>query len=199
MWLRLKNRQLINLQPVGILNHVLFLLNCFTMAKEAQEGKRKYGLSLSYGEGNVNGKKAIGLDWQNNNFARASRFFSLPSLHGYNVKMPNFTFCRGHENKTTINFSLFPNLNTVFYTRKICQHLTNWTSWNKRDKIWSSANSLFTWRFRSRRRRCCWSSLMIKKYLLCVFTWRHRNHIGVPNLSCGSWTLLLCKRFLLFQ
>ena len=36
MWLRLKNRQPINLQPVGILNHVLFLLNCFTMAKEAQ-------------------------------------------------------------------------------------------------------------------------------------------------------------------
>ena len=24
---------------------------------------------------NENGKKAIGLDWQNNNFARASRFF----------------------------------------------------------------------------------------------------------------------------
>ena len=36
MWSRLKNRQLISLQPVGILNHVLFLLNCFTMAKEAQ-------------------------------------------------------------------------------------------------------------------------------------------------------------------
>ena len=27
------------------------------------------------GEGNENGKKAIGLDWQNNNFARASLFF----------------------------------------------------------------------------------------------------------------------------
>ena len=26
-------------------------------------------------DGNENGKKAIGLDWQNNNFARASRFF----------------------------------------------------------------------------------------------------------------------------
>ena len=26
-------------------------------------------------EGNENGKKAIGLDWQENNFARASRFF----------------------------------------------------------------------------------------------------------------------------
>ena len=25
----------------------------------------------------------------------------------------------------------------------ICQHLTNWTRWNKRDKVWSSANSIF--------------------------------------------------------
>ena len=27
------------------------------------------------GDGNENSKEAIGLDWQNNNFARASRFF----------------------------------------------------------------------------------------------------------------------------
>ena len=27
------------------------------------------------GDGNKNGKKAIGLDWQNNNFTRASLFF----------------------------------------------------------------------------------------------------------------------------
>ena len=27
------------------------------------------------GDGKKNGKKAIGLDWQNNNFARALRFF----------------------------------------------------------------------------------------------------------------------------
>ena len=33
-------------------------------------------LSLgSDGDGNENGKKAIGLDWQNNYFARAARFF----------------------------------------------------------------------------------------------------------------------------
>ena len=31
-------------------------------------------LSKDDGDGNENGKKAIGLDWQNNNFARA-RFF----------------------------------------------------------------------------------------------------------------------------
>ena len=37
--------------------------------------------------------------------------------------------------------------------QKICQHLTNKTSWNKRGKVWSSAKSLFKWRFRNRRRR----------------------------------------------
>ena len=31
--------------------------------------------SLSNDDDNENGKKAIGLDWQNNNFARASGFF----------------------------------------------------------------------------------------------------------------------------
>jgi len=31
--------------------------------------------SLSNGDSNENGKKALGLDWQNNHFARASRFF----------------------------------------------------------------------------------------------------------------------------
>ena len=46
-----------------------------------------------------------------------------------------------------------------FNSRKNCQHLTNWTSWNKCDKVWSSATSLFNWRFRSRRCRRCLSSL----------------------------------------
>ena len=32
-------------------------------------------LSNGDGNGNENGKKAIGLDWQNNRFARASRLF----------------------------------------------------------------------------------------------------------------------------
>ena len=48
-------------------------------------------------------QKAMGLDWQNNNFARASRFLfiSYPSLHDYKVKVLHFTFCRGREHKTT--------------------------------------------------------------------------------------------------
>ena len=32
-------------------------------------------LSNDDGDGSEKGKKAMGLDWQNNNFARASRFF----------------------------------------------------------------------------------------------------------------------------
>ena len=32
-------------------------------------------ISNEDGDGNENGKKAIGLGWQNNNFARTSRFF----------------------------------------------------------------------------------------------------------------------------
>ena len=58
-------------------------------------------------DSNENGKKAIGLDKKNNNFARASRIFlyiSLPSLHDYIVKLPNFTFCRGREQKKTTFF-----------------------------------------------------------------------------------------------
>ena len=59
--------------------------------------------SLSNGDVNENVKKAIDLDWQNINFARASHIFvhSLPSLHDFDVKVPNFTFCGGRERKTT--------------------------------------------------------------------------------------------------
>ena len=47
------------------------------------------------------------LGWQNNNSARASRLFlniSLPSLHDYDVNLPNFTFCQGREHKATTFF-----------------------------------------------------------------------------------------------
>ena len=49
-----------------------------------------------------------------------------------------------------------------FKSRKNCQHLTN-HRWNKRDKVWSNATLLFKWRFRSRRRQCCLSSLLKNK------------------------------------
>ena len=48
-----------------------------------------------------------------------------------------------------------------FSIRKICYHLMNWTRYNKHDEAWSSANSLFKWSFRNRRRPCCLSSLTV--------------------------------------
>ena len=47
---------------------------------------------------------------QNNNFARASRFFvpvPLPSLYDYHVKMPIFTFCEGRKQELTSNDKIF--------------------------------------------------------------------------------------------
>ena len=65
-------------------------------------------LSKDDGDFNENVKKAIGLDWRNNNCARASRFLyiSLPSLQDYDVKKLNFTFCGGRDHKKT-NFLFF--------------------------------------------------------------------------------------------
>ena len=85
-------------------------------------------------------KKAIGLDQQNNNSARDHAFLhiSLPSLHDYNVQVPNFTFCRGQEHKTTTSFSFSWTLKyspLEFNSKKCCQHLTNYTRWNERDKV----------------------------------------------------------------
>ena len=42
-----------------------------------------------------------------------------------------------------------------FNSRNICQHLTKWTRWNERDKVWS--------RIRGHRRRCCLGSLLLLK------------------------------------
>ena len=55
-----------------------------------------------------------------------------------------------------------------FNSRKNCQHLTNWTRWNTRDKVWGSATSLLKWRFRNRRRPCCLGFLLIWD---CVEDW----------------------------
>ena len=51
-------------------------------------------LSDDDGDGNEHSNKVIGLDKQNNTFARVSRilYFSLTSLHDYDVKLANFTF-----------------------------------------------------------------------------------------------------------
>ena len=45
---------------------------------------------------------------------RAFLYISSPSLHDYNVKVPNFTFCRGRERRQRLSLFLFLNFDTVF-------------------------------------------------------------------------------------
>ena len=75
-------------------------------------------------------------------------YISLPSLHDYDVKIPNFSFCEGREHGNGF-LLLFLNFDTVseFNSRKNCQDLTNWIRQNKRIKVWNSATSPFKWRF----------------------------------------------------
>ena len=64
------------------------------------------------GDGNENGKKAIGLNSGKTTTLHVHHAFlyaSLPSLHDYNVKVPHFTFCQVRKLKTTTFFS-FPEL-----------------------------------------------------------------------------------------
>ena len=71
-------------------------------------------------------------------------------------KCLNSRFVEDGNTRQQLSFS-FPELwcsLLEFSSRNNCQHLTNWTSWNKRDKVWSSANSYFNRLFLSRRRRC---------------------------------------------
>ena len=69
-------------------------------------------LSNDDGDGNENGNKAISLNWQNNNFARASRLFV--HFSAVTARLPNLTFYGGREHKTeTKIFFLFVNLETV--------------------------------------------------------------------------------------
>ena len=83
------------------------------------------------------------------------------------VEGPNFTFWRGRkEKKTTFFFFSWTSLQSLrIQLQKKNQHLTNWKRWKKRGKVWSSANSLFKWRFSSRSRRHCLSALLISSLM----------------------------------
>ena len=96
--------------------------------------------------------------------------------------MPNFSFCEGREHGNGF-LLLFLNFDTVseFNCRKNCQDLTNWMRQNKRNKVWNSATSLLKWRFRSRRHRCCLSSLLKGQPAL-------RGQLAFPK----GWLLIRC-------
>lgn len=93
-------------------------------------------LANNDGDVNENGKKVIGLDWQNSKSARASRLF----VRFFTVtawlrprEMQNFTYCGEREYKTTT--LLFFSWTFLKSFRIQLQHLTNWTRWNKCDEF----------------------------------------------------------------
>ena len=117
------------------------------------------------GDGNENGRKAflIGLDWQNNNCTRASRFFV--SFFAVVARLLRKTSCfhvlwRTWTQDNNFHFLSLKYNPLEFNPRKNRYYLPNWTRWNKLDKVCSSVNILFEWRFCSRRRRCCFKSFL---------------------------------------
>ena len=114
------------------------------------------------GNENENGKKKMFLDWQNNNFARASCFFCTFLCCCCTTTMwkcLNSCFVENMNIRQRLYFSL--TLIQSFYRIQLQKNLMNWMSWNKCNKVWSSINSLFKWRFHSRHSRCCLSSLIV--------------------------------------
>ena len=130
-------------------------------------------------------------------------YLSFPSWHDYNANLPNFTFCGGRDNKTTASF-FFSYLRYSFldfYSKTICQHLTNLTSWNERDKVWDRANSLFKWRFCCLRLRCCLSSLLLigarlKVGLICFFFLVIFRSIKFGNNSSSQYLISITNQYL---
>ena len=105
--------------------------------------------------------KAIGLDWQNNNFARAPRFF----VHFFAVTArlrrgtPGFhVFWRTWTQDDDFVF-VFLNFDTVLWNSNPEKFANIW----RITRAGISVNSLFKWRFRSRRRRCCLSTRTVTR------------------------------------
>ena len=73
------------------------------------------------GDGNENGEKPVGLDWQNNNSARASRSF----VHFFAVFARFARFVEDRNTKQQFSFSELWYNPLEFKSKEICQHLSN--------------------------------------------------------------------------
>ena len=91
-------------------------------------------------------------------------YIFLPSVDDYNVKLPNFTFCRRREQKTT-TFSFFPWTLMQSFRIQLQNNLPtfgNKTKWNKT-----------RFRSRRRRRRRCVNSLILDYIFFNLFSVVH--------------------------
>ena len=75
--------------------------------REHNSFNTKGSFSKDDGDGNENVKRAIGLDWQNNNFVRSSRFFYISFVTAH-LRRARFSW--GREHKTLTHYFSFPEL-----------------------------------------------------------------------------------------
>ena len=80
----------------------------------------------------------------------------LAVVHDYNLKVPNFKFCRGREHKTTTTFFFSWTLIQSFRSQ-LRKNLPTFDELT--DMVWTRS-SLRQRELVSRRRRCCLSSLI---------------------------------------
>ena len=111
----------------------------------------------------MNGKKAIGLDWQKQQFCTyITLFCSFPcrrcTTMTWNCLISRFVEDVNRRQQPSVAFPELWYSPLESNSRQIRQHLTNLTRWNKRDEVWTRANKLFYWRFRSRRRCHCFKA-----------------------------------------
>ena len=78
---------------------------------------------------------------------------SLPSLHNYDVKWPNFNFFFEDENGKAINstISVWTRALPPLFSSNL-NPLRNRTTSENREMVWKDAESIFHWSFHGRRR-----------------------------------------------
>ena len=121
-------------------------------------------------------------------------YISLPSLHDYHVKMPNFTFCEGRKQAMT-KFILFMNLNMVDRNSAPEEFACIWESkWVRlitieTEKMWIH--------FSMRRFRGCQPSWYLLKTLYTYL--RKTRPMQASGIPVVSWSLYFWKSVFSFR
>ena len=89
------------------------------------------------------------------------------SWHEYDVKPPNFTFFGGFKLLFSSSALWYSPLR--FNSRKIHEHLTNWTRLNNSKEVCNTKDSLFEWSFHFRCCPGCFKSSLISSRVFAQF------------------------------
>ena len=117
-------------------------------------------------------------------FTLLCSLFFLPSIRNHDVKRRYFTFFWGETGTQDNDFLILIFLRLryspwEFNSRKYHQHLTNWTTWNKNDEFWNSADSLLKRHFR--HRSCCCRCLSSQIPPCCCLFSRNQGRVWIYN------------------